>query len=71
MNGDQLPPEFMALIGQVDYIHKVSENEYHSSCPNCGGELHSDGSWPDRFVMWRSSRRGEPSLRSRRGRSGR
>lgn len=60
MTGEQLPSEFQALEGRVDYIQRVNENEYHSSCPNCGGEPHPDGSWPDRFVMWIYSRRGTP-----------
>lgn len=58
---DQLPIEFQALAGKVDYVRKVSENEWHSSCPNCGGEIHpEDGSFPDRFIMWRVSRNGTP-----------
>lgn len=60
MNGEPLPVEFQALEGRVDYVQRVNENEYHSSCPNCGGEPHADGSWPDRFVMWIYSRRGTP-----------
>lgn len=57
---DTLPPEFQALVGKVNYVKKISENEYHSSCPNCGGDMHQDGSFPDRFVMWRVSRSGTP-----------
>ena len=57
---DQLPVEFQSLLGKVNYVVQISENEYHSSCPNCGGEVHQDGSYPDRFVMWRVSRRGTP-----------
>ena len=53
-----LPPEFLPLADKVKYVQQVNENEYHSSCPNCGGEPHPDGSLPDRFVMWRVSKRG-------------
>lgn len=57
---DTLPPEFQALVGKVNYVKKISENEYHSSCPNCGGAPHQDGSYPDRFILWRVSRSGTP-----------
>ena len=53
-----LPPEFLPLADKVKYIQQINENEFHSSCPNCGGEPHADGSLPDRFVMWRVSKRG-------------
>ena len=55
-----LPIEFQALAGKVNFIKQVNENEWHSSCPNCGGEPHQDGTPPDRFVMWRVSHRGTP-----------
>ena len=54
----EFPPEFSELEGKIKYLVAVSENEYHSSCPNCGGEIHSDGSLPDRFILWKQSRRG-------------
>lgn len=57
---DILPIEFSALSDRVSYVKQINENEYHSSCPNCGGVPHSDGTMPDRFVMWRVSRRGTP-----------
>ena len=56
----ELPPEFERLEGRVNFVHRVNDNEYHSSCPNCGGEMHPDGSPPDRFVMWVVSRTGTP-----------
>lgn len=55
-----LPVEFLPLADKVKYVQQVNDNEYHSSCPNCGGEPHADGSLPDRFVMWIVSKRGEP-----------
>lgn len=63
----ELPPEFAGLIGKVNFVQKKNENEYSSSCPQCGGTPHEDGSFPDRFVMWRSSRRGEPFAMCLRG----
>ncbi len=57
---DTLPIEFEGLLGKVNFVHRISENEWHSSCPNCGGEIHADGSEPDRFIMWKVSRRGSP-----------
>lgn len=54
----EFPPEFLGLVGRIKYLTQVNENEYHSSCPNCGGEPHADGSLPDRFVIWKVSRRG-------------
>lgn len=57
---DSLPIEFAALEGVVSHVRQISENEYHSSCPNCGGDIHQDGTPPDRFVMWRTSKRGTP-----------
>lgn len=56
----ELPMEFLGLTGRVNFVQQISENEYHSSCPNCGGTVHPDGTYPDRFVMWRVSRRGLP-----------
>lgn len=55
-----LPAEFLPLSDKVKYVQQINENEFHSSCPNCGGEPHTDGSLPDRFVMWRVSKRGAP-----------
>lgn len=57
---DMLPIEFQALAGKVSFVKQINENEWHSSCPNCGGEMHQDGSYPDRFIMWRVSHRGTP-----------
>jgi hypothetical protein len=57
---DVLPIEFSALVGRVNFIQQINENEWHSSCPNCGGTIHPDGTPPDRFIMWRVSRRGSP-----------
>lgn len=69
-NSATLPVEFAALVDKVQYVQQKNENEFSSSCPQCGGEVHQDGSWPDRFVMWRSSRRGEPFGMCMRGHCG-
>jgi hypothetical protein len=58
MNLSEFPPEFSELVGKINYLVQVNENEFHASCPNCGGEIHQDGSYPDRFVLWKVSRRG-------------
>jgi len=55
-----LPVEFLPLADKVQYVQQINDNEWHSSCPNCGGQPHADGSLPDRFVMWKVSKRGTP-----------
>lgn len=47
-----LPAEFAGLQTKVDYIQQISRDEYASSCPQCGGIPHKDGSYPDRFRMF-------------------
>lgn len=53
-----LPIEFMGLQGKVQWVQKVNDNEYTSSCPRCGinPEKHSDMNPSDRLIMWLSSR---------------
>lgn len=53
-----LPPEFSALEGRVQWVQRVNDNEYTSSCPNCGIDpaKHSDARPSDRFIMWIESR---------------
>lgn len=41
-----LPPIFARF--QVDYVQRVTEQEYSSSCPVCGGTVHENREWPDR-----------------------
>jgi hypothetical protein len=50
-----LPPEFSELNGKVDFVIKRGHNEYSSSCPQCGGFVHQDGSYPDRFRLFIAS----------------
>lgn len=52
-----LPPELVGLQGRVQFVHRINDNEYHMSCPNCGTEPHHNDSNPsDRFVVWMESR---------------
>lgn len=56
-----LPAEFEFLSGKVHYVHEVvAGTEWASSCPSCGGEIHRNGEWPDRFRMWPKSKHGTP-----------
>lgn len=43
-----LPPVFARYAGRVHYVQQVSDTEYSSSCPTCGGDVHPGGEWPDR-----------------------
>ena len=47
-----LPPQFAWLAGRVHYVQQHSRIEYSSSCPECGGEVHQGGEWPDRFRIF-------------------
>jgi hypothetical protein len=43
-----LPPIFAQYAARVEYVQQVSQKEWSSTCPTCGGALHSDRSWPNR-----------------------
>ena len=45
-----LPPQFATLT--VQYVQRVSDTEYCSECPECGGEVHRNGEWPDRLRIF-------------------
>jgi hypothetical protein len=51
-----IPSEFVELPGRIQYIVKRGTMEFSSSCPNCLGEPHPDGTYPDRFRMLIKSR---------------
>lgn len=51
-----IPVEFIALAGKVHYVVRRGSVEWSGSCPQCGGELHPDGTFPDRFRMIQRSR---------------
>lgn len=54
-----IPTEFASL--HVEYVQKKNDSEYSGNCPECGGAPHSDGEWPDRFIMLlKSSATGGP-----------
>lgn len=46
------PSEFLSLAGRISYVRQVSSTEWCSSCPNCGGNPHQNGDFPDRFRMF-------------------
>jgi hypothetical protein len=46
-----LPSEFSELFGRIQYVQRKSAEEYSSTCPKCGGNVHADGELPDRFVL--------------------
>lgn len=52
MKQDILPPVFGELRNQVSNVRKKSQNEYSSSCPQCGGD--------DRFVIFVVGKGGFP-----------
>lgn len=63
LNYIDLPIEFQGLQGRVQWVTKINDNEYHSSCPRCGingnhadGSPYTDQNPSDRFIMWLSSR---------------
>jgi hypothetical protein len=47
-----LPPIWAHLQGKVRYVQQVSSTEYSASCPQCGGEVHPNGEWPDRLRIF-------------------
>jgi hypothetical protein len=47
-----LPPVFDFLAGKVKYVQQVSDTELSASCPQCGGDVHADGTWPDRLRLF-------------------
>jgi hypothetical protein len=56
MRYDSLPSEFAELAGKVEYVVKRGHEEWSSSCPNCSGAPHPDGTPPDRFRMFLRSK---------------
>jgi hypothetical protein len=56
MRESVLHPEFADLQGKVHYVvERIRGKQWSSSCPFCGGEPHSSGEWPNRFVMYPAS----------------
>ena len=55
MRESVLPPVWAHLQGQLRYVQRVSATEYSAACPDCGGDVHQDGSWPDRFRLFADS----------------
>ncbi len=53
---DSLPAVFNAYLGKVSYIQRESDTTWTSSCPQCGGDVHPGGEWPDRCVWFADSK---------------
>ncbi len=47
-----LPPVWAYLQGSLHYVQHVSPTEYSAACPECGGTVHPDGTWPDRLRIF-------------------
>lgn len=51
-----LPPIFAQYEPLVQYIQKVNDFKYTSTCPRCKGDIHQEGNkrgeWPDRCVWF-------------------
>lgn len=61
MRESPLPPEFVELSGKVHYVReRIRGKEWSSSCPQCGGQPHQNGDFPDRFRMWTKAKIGKP-----------
>ena len=52
MRTDTLPLEFSSIAHLVEYVVKRTHNEFSSSCPKCGGNIHKNGEYPDRFRLF-------------------
>ncbi len=46
-----LPPALFPF-SKVRYVQQVSDTEWSSTCLECGGSPHPDGSWPDRLRLF-------------------
>jgi len=55
MRESPLPVVWAHLQSTLRYVQRVSATEYSASCPDCGGDVHRDGSWPDRFRLFADS----------------
>lgn len=49
---DSLPSEFSSISNAVNYVVKRTPTEWSGSCPQCGGQVHKNGEFPDRFRMF-------------------
>lgn len=53
MRESPLHPDFYELQGHVQYVvERIRGKEWSSTCPECGGSVHQNGEWPDRFRMF-------------------
>lgn len=47
MRESALPPQWTCLTGKVRYVQQHSPTEWSATCPECGGDVHPSGEWPD------------------------
>lgn len=47
-----LPPQWACLTGKVLFVQQHSPTEWSSTCPECGGDVHPSGEWPDRCRLF-------------------
>ena len=47
-----LPPAFGSLCHGLQYVQHVSDIEYSAECPECGGIVHPNNEFPDRFRLF-------------------
>lgn len=52
MRESPLPPEWACLQGRVRFVQQHSPKEWSCSCPECGGDVHPSGEWPDRCRLF-------------------
>jgi len=52
MRESPLPPQWAFLQGRVHYIQQHTPTEWSSTCPECGGDVHPSGEWPDRCRLF-------------------
>jgi hypothetical protein len=52
MRESPLPPQWACLQGRVHYVQQHTPTEWSSTCPECGGDVHPSGEWPDRCRLF-------------------
>lgn len=51
-----LPSPLLELAEKISYVTQVGRDKYSSSCPECGGSVHPNGEFPDRFTIFLHSK---------------
>lgn len=52
MREASLPPQWACLTGKVRFVQQHSPTEWSATCPECGGDVHPSGEWPDRCRLF-------------------